>query len=316
MSLDLSLLENEPRLLMEAQLKPVQGNRFQPTGFPNLGHARYRSPDGNRQMILVESAQSMANRLEAVCWDEAADDWVAPLRGLPYIRVVKRDGDKVETITNSVLEAHRINSEYIARSNEFKKEVVEGAIKFQKDRPFNFRLQLVPALLKFDINSLIHGVFLEEVAGVIRLPRVLSAFIEASEANVVASGGVKFNRVDPSLKEGEGNVPYYREEWVAARITAYFNLDLRQIHAFGLAVEVERLLIALALFKIRKFLEVGLRLRTACDLDLKEIAVTRPKDFKIPGLDDLEKELPGLIKTIRSNGHIGESPTLTVIYKK
>ena len=119
----------------------------------------------------------------------------------------------------------------------------------------------MPALLKFDINSIIHGVFLEEVAGVIRLPRTLSAFIEASDANVAASGGVKFNRVDPSLKEGEGNVPYARDEWVAARITAYFNLDIRQICAFGLGVEVERLLIALALFKIRKFLAVGLRLR-------------------------------------------------------
>ena len=62
MSLEFFLIENEPRLLMEAQLKPVQGRRFQPTGFPNLGHARYQSPDGDGQMLLVESAQSMANR--------------------------------------------------------------------------------------------------------------------------------------------------------------------------------------------------------------------------------------------------------------
>ncbi len=316
MSLDFSLLENEPRLLLKAHLKPVQGCRFQPTGFPNLGHARYQSPDGNGQMVLVESAQSMANRLEAVCWDEVADDWVTPLRGLPYVKVVKRDGDDVETVTNSVLEAHRINSEYIARSDEFKKQVVEGVIKFQKNRPFNLRKQLVPALLRFDINSLIHGVFLEEVAGVIRLPRTLSAFIEASDANVAASGGVKFNRVDPSLKEGEGNVPYTRDEWVATSITSYFNLDLRQIHAFGLGVEAERLLIALALFKIRKFLEVGLRLRTACDLDLDGITVTRPEEFELPELTGLEGELPGLIEAVRSGGHFGETPVLTVTYKK
>ena len=314
--LDFSPLKDDPRLLMEAALKPVQGHRFQPTGFPNLGHARYQSPDGNGQMILVESAQSMANRLEAVCWDEGADDWIEPLRGLPYVKVVTRDGDNEETVTNSVLEAHRINSEYIARSVEFKEEVVEKIIKFQKNRPFDVRRQLVPALLKFDINSIIHGVFLEEVAGVIRLPRTLSAFIEASDANVAASGGVKFNRVDPSLKEGEGNVPYARDEWVAARITAYFNLDIRQICAFGLGVEVERLLIALALFKIRKFLAVGLRLRTACDLDLDGIMVTRPEGFELPELADLERELPELIETVRSGGHFGESPVLTVTYKK
>ena len=165
MPLDFSSLKDEPRLLVEAALQPVQGQRFQPTGFPNLGHARYTSPDGQGEMILVESAQSMANRLEAVCWDEVADDWVEPLKGLPYIRVAKHDGDTDVSVTNSVLEAHRINSEYIARSAEFKSKVVEKAMNFQKNQPFDIRRQLVPALLKFDINSLIHGVFLEEVAG-------------------------------------------------------------------------------------------------------------------------------------------------------
>ena len=316
MPLDFSSIEDEPRLLMEAALRPVQGHRFQPTGFPNLGHARYLSPDGQGEMILVESAQSMANRLEAVCWDEVADDWVEPLKGLPYIRVVKRDGDSEVSVTNSVLEAHRINSEYIARSDKFKREVVEKSMKFQKNQPFDIRRQLVPALLRFDINSLIHGVFLEEVAGVIRLPRTLSAFIEASDARVAESGGVKFNRVDPSLKEGEGNVPYPRTEWVAAGVTAYFNLDLRQIRAFGLGADAEQLLIALALFKVRKFLAVGLRLRTACDLDSAGVTVTRPAGFDLPELVDLERELPGLIETVGAGGHFGESPVLTVTYKK
>ena len=312
MPLDLSPLENEPRLLVEAALEPVQGSRFQPTGFPNLGHAVYESPDGQGQLVLVESAQSMANRLEAVCWDEVADDWVTPLRGLPVVKVVD---EHHEHRTNSVLEAHRMNSEYIARSKEFK-EKVEAKIGFQRGRPFDVRKQLVPALLEFDINSLIHGVFLEEIAGVIRLPRALSAFIEASNARIAASGGVKLNRVEPTLKGGEGNVIFPRNEWVAAEITAYFNLDLRQIRAFGLGAGVERLLILLALFKIRKFLVEGLRLRTACDLDVKSIQVTRPGGFELPGLDELEAELPGLIRDADSEGLFGENPVLTVTYRK
>ena len=174
MPLDFSVLESEPRLLIEAALKPVQGDRFQPTGFPNLGHAVYESPDGQGRTVLVESAQSMANRLEAVCWDEVADDWVEPLKGLPYVKVVDKEGI---VRTNSVLEAHRINSEYIARAEGFK--IIADKIGFEKGRPFDVRGQLVPALLEFDINSLLHGVFLEEIAGVIRLPRTLSAFIEA-----------------------------------------------------------------------------------------------------------------------------------------
>ena len=315
MSLDFSSLNDQPRLLIEAELEPVQGDRFQPTGFPNLGHARYESPDGRGSMVLVESAQSMANRLEAVCWDEVADDWVGPLKGLPYVKVVERDGDQEKFVTSSILEAHRINSEYIARSKEFK-ETVEKFIGFQKDRPFEIRKQLVPALLKFDINSLIHGVFLEEVAGVIRLPRVLSAFIEASDAKEARSGGVKLNRVEPSLKEGEGNVPYSRDEWVAANMVAYFNLDLRQICAFGLGDEVSQLLITLALFKIQRFLAVGLRLRTACDLDVTRITVTRPKSFALPDLADLEADLPELVESVGAKGLFGEPRVLTVTYRK
>ena len=311
MALDLAALDNAPRLLIEAKLKPVQGTRFQPTGFPNLGHAVYDSPDGRGRTVLVESAQSMANRLETVCWDDVANDWVAPLRGLPYVRVVDGDGNPR---TNSVLEAHRINSEYIARSKGFEK--ISDKIDFQKGRPFDARTQLVPALLEFDINSLIHGVFLEEVAGVIRLPRTLSAFVEADRATVAPSGGVKFNRVDPTLKEGEGNVPFARDEWVAEKINAYFNLDLRQIRAFGLGADVERLLILLALFKIRRFLADGLRLRTACDLDASGVAVTRPDGFDLPALDNIESELPGLIETVGSQGLFGECRVLTVRYEK
>ena len=318
MSLDFSLLENEPRLLLKAHLKPVQGCRFQPTGFPNLGHARYQSPDGNGQMVLVESAQSMANRLEAVCWDEVADDWVTPLQGLPIVKVVD---DQNRPLTNSLIEAHRLNSPYILEGKD------KSVLELLRDRLAAMAIgrvdlrELAKVLLEFDTNALLHGIFLakkELAGGRLRLPRSLSSFIEAENASVAASGGVKNDSVDPSgdTSKGFGNVPFARDEWVATSITSYFNLDLRQIHAFGLGVEAERLLIALALFKIRKFLEVGLRLRTACDLDLDGITVTRPEEFELPELTGLEGELPGLIEAVRSGGHFGETPVLTVTYKK
>ncbi len=34
MSLDFTALGKAPRLLLRAKLKPLQGTRFQPTGFP------------------------------------------------------------------------------------------------------------------------------------------------------------------------------------------------------------------------------------------------------------------------------------------
>jgi len=269
MSIDFSPLANEPRLLLDVPLKPLQGSRFQPTGFPDLGAATYRH--ANTDMLLVESAQSMANRLEAVCWDETAGDLVPPLRGLPYVKSLLPGG----TITSSILEAHRVNSPYIVKSKEFEK--IQAAVGFEANRPFN-RSKLVQALLKYDPCSLIHGIFLEKIGGVVRLPRLLSAFIEAAKVSVVANGGVKVDRIQPSssgettpygkAKDGYGNVPYHRDEYVAEEITAYFSLDLAQLQGYELPEQAAALLAALSLFKIQKFLRNGLRLRTACDLEL------------------------------------------------
>jgi CRISPR-associated protein Csb1 len=147
---------------------------------------------------------------------------------------------------------------------------------------------------------------------VIRLPRTLTAFIEAEEVMTVASGGVKNDRVRAAkgderktAKEGFGNVPFHREEFTG-RIVAFFNLDLALIRGFGLDAapgnaDVENLLIALALFKIQKFLRYGLRLRTACDLEISgKLEVQRPAEFAMPSLAELEEELPDLIKAASS----------------
>lgn len=318
MPLDFSSLNNEPRLLVEAELKPVQGDRFQPTGFPNLGHASYESPDGRGLMLLVESAQSMANRLEAVCWDEVADDWVEPLRGLPIVKVVDEND---APLTNSLLEAHRINSPYILEGKDKTVlDLLKARLAAMEVGRVNLR-ELARVLLKFDTNALLHGVFLakkELAGGRLRLPRSLSSFVEAENAKVAASGGVKNDSVDPKgdTAKGFGNVPFSRDEWVADRIAAYFNLDLRQVRAFGLGGEVERLLVTLAVFKIRRLLLEGLRLRTACDLDVTRITVTRPEAFDLPSLADLEKELPGLIQAVKTRGLFGEKRVLTVKYRK
>ena len=320
----LTPLDGKPRLLIKATLEPIQGNRFQPTGFPNLGHAVYESPDGKGRIVLVESAQSMANRLEAVCWDEIADDWVEPLRGLPVVKVVKVVDKKDKPLTNSLLEAHRINSPYILEGKDKENKSVMERLKERLASKEVGRVdlrKLARVLLEFDTNALLHGVFLakkELAGGRLRLLRSLSAFIEATNARVAASGGVKNDSVNPSgdTAKGFGNVPFARDEWVAEEITAFFNLDLRQIRAFGLGNEVEQLLIAMALFKIRRFLVEGLRLRSACDLDVREITVMRPDKFELPELDELEEELPRLIKTIGDKGLFGESRELIVTYRK
>ena len=317
MTIDFTALQTAPRLLIEAGLQPLQGARFQPTGFPDLGAAVYDGPNGNR-LLLVESAQSMANRMETVCWDGPADDWTAPLKGLPLIKVIDKQG---KSLTNTVLEAHRLNSPYILEGKDksvfdmLKKELAE-----MDEGPVDIR-KLASVVLKFDANALLHGIFLaksELAGGRLRLPRVLSAFIEAEDVNLAQSGGVKNDHVNPSgdTAKGFGNVPYSRDDYTAPKITAYFNIDLAQIRGFGLGQAVEQLLIALALYKIRRFLDEGLRLRTACDLDAQTLSVTRPKAWQLPARADLEAALPGLSAAVAQEGRFAEPRVTGVRWEK
>ena len=290
-------LNHQPRLLVEADLQPVQGTRFQPTGFPDLGAAEYDGPNGQR-MLLVESAQSMANRLEEVCWDKVANDWVTTLLGLPLVRVTDNAG---APLTNSVLESHRLNSPYILEGKDKSVfDLLKAELADMEMGMVNIR-RLAEVVFRLDTNALLHGLFLakkELAGGRLRLPRVLSAFIEAEDIRVAQSGGVKNDSVNPSGDTGKGfgNVPFSRTEYTAPRITAYFNLDLAQLRGFGLPDASRNLLIALTMFKIRRFLRDGLRLRTACDLEAREVRVTRPDTFVLPELETLEAQLPALIQ--------------------
>ncbi len=302
-NIDYGTLTETPRLLMECELKPLQGHRFQPTGFADLGPARYTLPDGT-EMLLVESTQSVANRMELACWDRAADDLIDELKGLPYIRVKRSDDNSA--LTNSVLEAHRINSPYILEGDDksvFNK-LKQDAAGMEKG-PVNIRT-LASLILKYDPNAIIHGLFLakkELAGGRLRLTRLLSGFVEAADIQPAESGGVKNDRVDPSgdAKKGFGNVPFHRTEFTAKTITAYFNLDLALLRGYGLPDDATHLLIALALFKVRRFLSTGLRLRTACDLEPagEGLKATRPEDFPIPDEDALLSECKALIEACK-----------------
>jgi CRISPR-associated protein Csb1 len=313
--MDYTELDNAPRLLIEAELKPLQGDRFQPTGFADLGAARYKAPDGT-EMLLVESAQSVANRLEFSIWDDARENLLPELDGLPYIRVDNPDGSM---LTNSILEAHRINSPYILEGKD--KSVFD---RLKQDAasmeigPVKLK-DLAALVLNYDANALLHGVFLaksELAGGRLRLMRSLSGFIEASDVNVAESGGVKNDRVDPSgdTKQGFGNVPFHRTEFTAKRIVAYFNLDLALLRGYGLPPEATRLLITLALFKVRRFLTTGLRLRTACDLDLSgELSVTKPSSFTIPAEAQLLAEAKELITQCAKIEGLFAEPSITTV---
>lgn len=302
MTIDLTALADSPRLLFEIPLRPIQGQRFQPTGFPGLGAATFQTAEG--ACLLVESAQSMANRLELTCWDESNQDLKPELQGLSHVRVTR----KGEFLTDTVLEAHRLNSPYLLEGKDkgfF--ESLKSELGGLAEGPID-RRRMADALLRFDIGSLLHGVFLAKkdlAGGRLRVSRALSAFIEADGVRVAASGGVKNDHVNPSgdTKSGYGNVPFARDEFTAERITLYVNLDLGQIRGYGLGEDAQRLLILLALYKLRLLLDGSLRLRTACDLEpvTDTITARRPDGFRLPDAAALRAALAPAIAACKDH---------------
>lgn len=302
MTIDLSKLDNTTRLLFSIDLQPVQGDRFQPTGFPSLGAATYQTRDG--QKLLVESTQSMANRLEATVWDAVNEKPVAALDGISHV-TVRRDG---KFLTDTMLEAHRLNSPYLlaAPGSKFV-ETLKSELGALENGPISRKL-LAQVLLKYDVGSLLHGLFLakkELAGGRLRVARALSAFIEASGARIAASGGVKNDHVNPSgdTKSGFGNVPFARDEFTAEKIVLHVNFDLAQVRGYGLGPDAERLLLLLGLYRLRKLIDGDLRLRTACDLEpvTRDPRATRPDGFVLPSLSDLESDLRASIEKNRSS---------------
>lgn len=318
---DYKILIEEPRLLMDVKLKPTQGDRFQPTGFPEIGAAEFQRPDGTR-MVLVESAQSMANRLESTIIGADGYNVIESVKGISYI-VSELSADGELKFTSSLIEAHRMNSPYIISDKNFREELKKEASYF-KGQPMNWK-KVAKAVFKYDVNSLIHGVFMANLEdGRLKLPRILSSFIEAENIREVSTGGVKNNPIDPTgklrtneiTKDVYGNVPYHRTEFTAESINAYFNIDTSLLKSYELGENETKLVFFLCMLKIRKFLDSSLRLRTACDLMVdSNIVFNIEKDeyVEFPEEKEIMEILSDLIKKCE---HSFSTPPVTKLQVK
>ncbi|RJQ87485.1 type I-G CRISPR-associated RAMP protein Csb1/Cas7g [Amycolatopsis panacis] len=309
------------RIAYEADLVPILGSTFQPTGFPDLGAATFtRFEDGQDvPALLVESVQSMANRLEATAWDEPSNQPVSAMNGLPWIRVVRNGTD--EFLTSSRLEAHRLASPFVHASTVDGKPVfdlIRERLGLAKDTPLN-RSAMAAAVAGLDPFCLIHGVFFaqKEWWGQPKFPRALSSVIEAHHVERADSGGRKSDRVRHQISddaggtsEGYGSVPFARTEWTAKLIRASFVLDTELLRSYSLPAPAADLLETVALWEIRSLLSGGLRLRTACDLDLDGDVQARRNSPPLPKLDELTARIAELVP--RCSDILGTSEPLTV----
>ena len=279
MPIDLTACDSASRLLIEAELRvaPGTGGRFQPTGFPDLGPALYKGIRYNDKkqevetvnMLLVESVQSIANRLEDVCLQ--GEDYEPNCQGIPYVRVL--DGHRSNAfLTSSVREPHRLASPYVLGSKQtgatdVYRKALASALGANKERPIHI-WKMVPTLFDRDPGCVLHGVFLEEIDGRIRLPRLVSGHVEAVDPNAANSGGVYRGEVT-----AKDNIPYPRQEFTSPSIKASFVIHLGTLRGYNLDLAKNQFLVLWALYKIDRFLHGYLRLRTACEFDVGKINV-------------------------------------------
>jgi CRISPR-associated protein Csb1 len=313
------------RYIYDVELAPLIGSTFQPTGFPDIGSATFTRYEDGREVdaLLVESVQSMANRLEATAWDTPQEQSAHAVAGLPYVRVVRaKTGD---FLTSSRLEAHRLASPFIHTATLNGKtmvDVIKERLALTEDTPLDYPA-MATAVAQLDPFCLLHGVFFtqKQWLGQPRFTRAISGVIEAHDVQRAVSGGRKSDQVRHNLgqegeggtAEGYGSVPFSRIEWTAKRIVASFVVDVELLRSYGLSKPATETLETLALWEIRHLLDAGLRLRTACDLDLVS-PVTARRGPELPAADELTKTLHSLIA--KSKDAFGDGEPITVEWSR
>lgn len=264
-------LNGESPLVLTATLEPVAGlDRFQPSGFPEIGHVIYKAPRANgaeERVCIVDSAASMANHLESVCIRGAHDlDLVDDLKGMPYLRCVTGtlDGEgklvERELVVTSLTEGHRIASDYFLGTRKKGKKKTwdgKGGQRVSLNNTIsasNFGDEL-GGTSKFGIQldgwpkahpppekwwNVFKTIFEYDpnslVHGVlfpqwqIKISRFLTAHLEAFGASRVDRSGVKFDRLG---KTTSGQPIFPVDDATAKEIRATFVFDVSLVRSFG-----------------------------------------------------------------------------------
>jgi len=324
LNLDSLIAQDGPTcLVVRATLEPVgEQDRFQPAGFPEVGHVLYDAPRGKSEkekVCIIDSAASMANHLEAVCLAGPNDTALHPdLAGLPYVVCATDRKFEVENgtiklnpqdprdkvVVTSLTEGHRVASDYFldgwlnptwvgeqrkkkkGKDGKEKEETIParwegesfrerlrkdfGIVEVEKDKRYFIHPEdwwsIYQTVFKYDPNSLVHGILLAKEQ--IKISRLLTASLEGFGAARVGRTGVKFDRLGKTLS---GQPIFAVDEETAREIRATFILDLALLRSYGrsdkgLNDDQKKLLLGLALWKIKSLLAQPFRFRSQCHL--------------------------------------------------
>ncbi len=285
-------------LTVQAVLEPVgDTKRFQPAGFPEIGHVIYKASalSGEAEDVcIIDSAASMANHLETVCLAGGESiELHEDLAGLPYVACVTKEDDTERIVCTTFTEGHRLASDYFLKGTLGEKnfrEILREKMQVKeltKEKKYFFYPDSWPAIyetvFRYDPNSLVHGLLFAREE--IKISRVLTAHHEGHGAQRVLSSGVKFDRLGKTLS---GQPIFSVDEETATKIVATFTVDLGLIRSYGrgtigLSERQKLLLLELALWKVLQLTGAPFRYRSGCHLKLKPPLVWHLDDENIQG---------------------------------
>lgn len=308
-------LYGQDQVVITASLQLANGRFLQPTGFPDIGSCIYRDKDGSR-WCLVESEQSMANRLEAVCMKEPGV-WTDELKGLPVIAVLDPDDN---LLTTNLCEPHRCASSYVLDGTidggATMKQLFEqklGLTQSGDSWPLDSRAALESLVFALDPGALLHGFqFVQWKFVGLRQTRLVHGRLEAELADEpeVHYGMVKWDAIEPESTREErankGQSIAAKSRIVPKKIVAWFEIDLLGLKALALDDTQKKFLLGLALWKVGAFLSnkpafdprsrqtlPSLRLRADCYLRCKSISWEGDSQTGQVSAEDLMQALPG-----------------------
>ncbi len=273
---------------LTVELRSLTDSIF-PATFKDVGHSVWINPATGRQDILIDSPNSLANRLESALSISSTGQPIALLKGISYCCIKDVAGQSIATTLQL---PHRIGSGPIAltKTDNFK-EQLQADIKTSG---------LHAAVFRYDALSLIFGTWLSRInGGHGKIAKVITARIVGRDVTRINIGGTKQEaapikamgissaNVDVSTFEGKnskgsdigiGTLPFQKYEFVAAKYELQISINWNLIDAYSLPDRCKAMLKTIVSLSVYELLSQQLYCRTNCSFVPAE-------KFEITGLD-------------------------------
>lgn len=277
-----------------------------PPTFLDVGVSQAYLPWAQRQDVLLHTPQATANLIEESVWDAVNHQFISELEGLPFVEIYTESG---QYVASTIDLPHRLGTGYLLKNKHAKldgQRFREGLRQRFRDRGV---YQSVFALCPM---SIVLGSFYTHIAGVYKIPRVLSGEFVAENAVSMPTGGAvhdpvsargqgvnikhmfaidkkgaKDKAVSKPSEAGLGNIVYVRESFKAERYVGRFVIDTRLVEKSNLDAEAKHLIQVLSEYLILRLLSEPVALRTECYLTPTDIKSLKP----LPKLDAVETDL-------------------------